>query len=77
VAVFDVIKVAASKGENVTVVAASNSTDSVVKIVLCHINVRATPSNILKWAMCGLYKKSGLGEMRFDGVIMIRYNQGW
>ena len=26
---------------------------------------------MLKWASCGLYKKSGLGEMRYDGVIMI------
>jgi len=39
--------------------------------------VRATLLNILKWALCGLYKKSGLGEMRFDGVIVIRYNQEW
>jgi len=26
--------------------------------------VRATPSNIPKQALCGLYKNSGLGEMR-------------
>ena len=33
--------------------------------VLC--SVRATPSNIPKWASCGLYKKSGLSEMRLMG----------
>jgi len=38
-------------------------------------SVRETLSYILKWASCRLYKKSGLGEMRYDGVIMIRYNQ--
>jgi len=26
--------------------------------------VRATPLNIPKWVLCGLYKKSGSGEMR-------------
>jgi len=39
--------------------------------------VRATPSYIPKWASCRLYKKSGLGEMRCDGVIIIRYDQEW
>ena len=29
--------------------------------------VRATPSNIPKQASCGLYKNSGLGEMRLMG----------
>ena len=29
--------------------------------------VRTTPSNIPKWASCGLYKNSGLGEMRLMG----------
>jgi len=42
VAVFDGIKVAASEGANVTVVAASNSTD-MVRIVLCHIEGRMQP----------------------------------
>ena len=28
------------------------------------LGVKATPSNIPKWASCGLYKKSGSGEMR-------------
>jgi len=37
--------------------------------------VRATPLNILKWVSCRLYEKSGSGEMRFDGVIMIGYDQ--
>jgi len=31
------------------------------------IFVRATPSNIPKWASCGLYKNSGSGEMRLMG----------
>jgi len=39
--------------------------------------VRATPSYIPKQALCRLYKKSGLGEMRWDHVTMIRYNQEW
>jgi len=30
-------------------------------------HVRATPSNILKQVLCGLYKNSGLGEMRLMG----------
>jgi len=29
--------------------------------------VRATLLNILKWALCGLYKSSGSGEMRLMG----------
>ena len=33
--------------------------------------------NIPKWVSCGLYKKSGSGEIRFDGVIMIRNDQEW
>ena len=40
-------------------------------------SVRATPLYILKWVLCRLYKKSGSGEMRFDGVIVIGYNQEW
>jgi len=40
-------------------------------------DVRATPSYIPKWASCRLYKESGLGEMRYNDVIMIRYNQEW
>jgi len=32
-------------------------------------SVRATPSNIPKWASCRLYKNSGSGEMRLMGVI--------
>jgi len=31
------------------------------------VAVRATPSNIPKWASCGLYKNSGSGEMRLIG----------
>jgi len=42
VAFFDGIKVAASKGTNVTVVAARYSTD-MVRIVLCHIKGRMQP----------------------------------
>ena len=30
----------------------------------CNLSVRATPSYILKWALCRFYKKSGSGEMR-------------
>ena len=29
--------------------------------------VRATPSKIPKWVLCGLYKNSGSGEMRLMG----------
>jgi len=52
-------------------------------VELAHLQVlqgdglAATPLNILKQALCGLYKKSGSGEMRCDGVITIRYNQEW
>jgi len=37
-----------------------------VTAIKCRLSltVRATLLNILKWASCGLYKKSGLGEMR-------------
>jgi len=34
------------------------------KVPLDNATVRATPSNIPKWALCRLYKKSGSGEMR-------------
>jgi len=40
-------------------------------------SVRATLLYIPKQALCGLYKKSGSGEMRFDGVIVIGYDQEW
>jgi len=30
-------------------------------------NVRATPSRIPKWVLCGVYKNSGLDEMRLMG----------
>jgi len=35
----------------------------------------ATPLNILKWALCELYKKFRVGWDEIDGVIMIRYDQ--
>jgi len=43
------------------------------------VRVRATPSNIPKWASCGLYKNSGSGEMRLMGWLwldMIRNGKG-
>jgi len=35
--------------------------------LLSELMLGQTPSNILKWVLCGLYKNSGSGEMRLMG----------
>ena len=40
--------------------------DNTLVVTIKH-SVRATPLNIPKWALCRLYKNSGLGEMRLVG----------
>ena len=62
-----------------------NSKGQLVEIGVSHqirwniLSVRATPSNIQKQALCGLYKNSGLGEMRlmvWSWSVMISNGKG-